>query len=115
MRMVGRELVRRADEREQNLKMILTAIENHDSDYEARYDLVLHALHLARSCGFLAGVRLDPTEPEWPVAYIELPTGQVSWHLPQHPHAWDGHDTPEKYHRCREYADDVWLRTEVQG
>jgi len=42
--------------------------------------------------------------------YIELPTGQVSWHfhdsqeylfdhLPQQRIEWDGHDTPEKYRR----------------
>lgn len=42
--------------------------------------------------------------------YIELPTGQVSWHihdremeqfshLPRYYGEWDGHDTPEKYRR----------------
>lgn len=42
--------------------------------------------------------------------YINLPTGQVSWHfhdsqahlfdgLPQYDGKWDGHDTPEKYRR----------------
>jgi hypothetical protein len=42
--------------------------------------------------------------------YIDLPTGQVSWHyhdshahlfadLPPYPGRWDGHDTPEKYRR----------------
>ena len=42
--------------------------------------------------------------------YIDLPTGQVSWHyhdsqaylfegLPPYAGAWDGHDTPEKYRR----------------
>lgn len=42
--------------------------------------------------------------------YINLPTGQVSWHfhdsqahlfdgLPQYNGKWDGHDTPEKYRR----------------
>jgi hypothetical protein len=42
--------------------------------------------------------------------YIDLPTGQVSWHyrdgeahifmdLPPYPGEWDGHDTPEKYRR----------------
>lgn len=45
--------------------------------------------------------------------YIELPTGQVSWHfhdseaylfdgLPSVPAVWDGHDTPEKYRRVNE-------------
>lgn len=42
--------------------------------------------------------------------YIDLPTGQVSWHfhdsqaylfdgLPAYAGQWDGHDTPEKYRR----------------
>jgi hypothetical protein len=42
--------------------------------------------------------------------YIDLPTGQVSWHfhdsqaylfadLPPYNKPWDGHDTPEKYRR----------------
>lgn len=42
--------------------------------------------------------------------YIDLPTGQVSWHihdremaqfehLPPYVGEWDGHDTPEKYRR----------------
>lgn len=42
--------------------------------------------------------------------YIDLPTGQVSWHfndshahlfadLPPYAGSWDGHDTPEKYRR----------------
>ena len=42
--------------------------------------------------------------------YIDLPTGQVSWHfhdsqaylfkdLPPYAGAWDGHDTAEKYRR----------------
>lgn len=49
--------------------------------------------------------------PEWHgCVYIDLPTGQVSWHfhdddaglfahLEPYPGEWDGHDTPEKYRR----------------
>ena len=44
------------------------------------------------------------------VVYIDLPTGQVSWHyhdsqahlfahLPPYAGTWDGHDTEEKYRR----------------
>lgn len=47
--------------------------------------------------------------------YIDLPTGQVSWHfhdrdaeifahLPQYEGEWDGHDTPEKYRRVAALA-----------
>lgn len=50
-------------------------------------------------------------DPEWHgCVYIDLPTGQVSWHyhdshaelfahLPPYTKPWDGHDTAEKYAR----------------
>ena len=50
-------------------------------------------------------------EEEWHgCVYIDLPTGQVSWHyhesqahifagLPEYRKEWDGHDTLEKYRR----------------
>lgn len=52
----------------------------------------------------------DPKTPGWPILYVQLPTGQVSWHLsfadmdlfnhvPTGHAIWDGHDTPEKYRR----------------
>lgn len=74
--------------------------------YDVRNRSVFAAVGLAAMCGYPCGVRLDQSEPEWPVVYIELPTGQVSWHLPQHERAWDGHSTEEKYRRCREFAED---------
>lgn len=73
--------------------------------YPKRYRLVLQAVALAAEQGLMAGFRLDPAEPEWPVAYIELPTGQVSWHMPQHPKAWDGHTAEEKYRRVTHYVE----------
>lgn len=85
----------------------LELIEQADTDYERRYGLVLQAIHRAHHLGYRAGFRFDPSEPEWPVAYIELPTGQVSWHLPQHPTPWDGHDTAEKYRRCRAFCESL--------
>jgi hypothetical protein len=60
---------------------------------------------------------VDPAEPEWPVLYIEGPTGQLSWHLPKaeaigtYPDfgghfappgpEWDGHSTETKDDRIR--------------
>lgn len=50
-------------------------------------------------------------DEEWyGCVYIDLPTGQVSWHfhdserhlfegLPDYTKPWDGHDTEEKYRR----------------
>jgi hypothetical protein len=85
------------------LKAMLVHIERHDTDHERRYGMVLRAVAKAHTLGLVAGIRSDPQEPEWPVAFIELPTGQVSWHLPQHPNAWDGHTTEEKYKRIRDW------------
>lgn len=59
----------------------------------------------------LARTDIPGWEPEWHgCVYIDLPTGQVSWHfhdsqaylfdgLPPYTKPWDGHDTPEKYRR----------------
>lgn len=90
--------------------MLLRAIEANDEKYIPRYGLVLEAVTIAHKLGFPAGFRLDPAQPEWPVAFIELPTGQVSWHLPQHPTPWDGHDTAEKYRRA-----DRWIMEREDG
>lgn len=91
----------------------LILIEAHDTDYAERYALVLQAMAAASSKGYAVGIRIDPDDPEWPVVYIELPTGQVSWHMPQHPVPWDGHDTAEKYRRCRAFAEMVGQRGPV--
>lgn len=86
------------------LAQALVMIEKHDQDYVTRYRLVFGALYAALAVGMSGGVREDPAEPGWPVVYIQLPTGQVSWHVPEYEVPWDGHDTPEKYRRCREYC-----------
>lgn len=77
-----------------------------DELYRERAQLVA-----ALSKVFPASVDRDPAEPEWFVVFIDLPTGQVSWHiapadLPLFDHlprytgrVWDGHTTPEKYER----------------
>jgi hypothetical protein len=87
-----------------SLAMILKRIQENDVNYPVRYNLVMQALAKAGAVGLKAGFRNDPEHPEWPVAYIELPTGQVSWHMPQHEIEWDGHDTVEKYKRIDDYS-----------
>lgn len=56
----------------------------------------------------------DPSTPDWPVVFIDLPTGQAAWHIS--PEDWwicacvprrhnaerDGHTTAEKYQRIRD-------------
>lgn len=82
---------------------LLARIEAAEDDYDLRDPVVLVACGAAVEAGLDAGIGFDHDEPMWPVVYIELPTGQVSWHLPGHDRKWDGHDTVEKYRRCREY------------
>lgn len=86
------------------LKETLKSIEENDTNYKVRYDLVLRAMLFANDLGFATGIRIDYDQQEWPVVYIELPTGQVSWHMPQHVVAWDGHDTRTKYQRINEWV-----------
>jgi hypothetical protein len=75
-----------------------------DGNYDLRNKLVMIAAAHALNLGMQAGVRIDPKEPIFPVVFIQLPTGQVSWHVAQHAKEWDGHDTEEKYRRCDEYS-----------
>lgn len=56
----------------------------------------------------------DPSTPDWPVVFIDLPTGQAAWYISpedwwicacvprRHNAEWDGHTTEEKYRRVRE-------------
>jgi hypothetical protein len=71
--------------------------------YDARNRYVMEAMEKARALGYVTGVGFDPAEPQWPVIYIELPTGQVSWHIPAYAGEWDGHTTPLKYERTELY------------
>lgn len=88
------------------LAATLALIEAHDLDYPIRYRLVLEAVGLAAAAGLDVGMAYDPAvDPAYPiVVYIELPAGQTSWHLPQHWRPWDGHSTPEKYRRIRNWV-----------
>jgi hypothetical protein len=83
----------------EKLKTLLDMIVLADEEYELRYTLVMDAMAAARHAGYAVGIRVDQEYPEWPVVYIQLPTGQVSWHMPEHPWEWDGHTTPEKFDR----------------
>jgi len=87
------------------LLIALRAIDYTDNqpvvDYKRRWFQVMDAMLHARQCGIESGIRIDPDQPEWPVVFIELPTGQVSWHIAQHGREWDGHTTEEKYSRIR--------------
>lgn len=86
------------------LSAVLLSIVLHDTDYAKRSKLIYEAIYLACALGYDVGFRIDPQEPDWPVAFIELPTGQVSWHLAQHSIPWDGHSTEEKFKRIEAFV-----------
>ena len=86
------------------------AEEAKDTAYSERNALVAFIASMYPSC--LARHVGDPWEDDWRwIVFIDLPTGQVSWHihdselpqfdrLPRDRHAeWDGHTTEEKYAR----------------
>jgi hypothetical protein len=85
------------------------------ANYEARNRTVLIAAGVAAKEGMEVGISIDPTEPDWPVLYIELPTGQVSWHLAKHQKKYDGHSTAEKYNRITRWADSVHHKPDSAG
>lgn len=75
------------------------------SIYSERAAIAVALARMALSSGFAAGTGIDNNEgndPAWRVVlYIDLPTGQVSWHiapndqhllvdLPKYPKQWDG-------------------------
>jgi hypothetical protein len=79
-----------------------------DADYNARNRCVMASLTLANSCGFKTGIQRDKSEDGWLIVFIELPTGQVSWHIPEFEGEWDGHTTGQKYDRVHSYTATVW-------
>ena len=82
-----------------------------EPDYAERNLATWKALGFAAQLGYQVGFDFDPAEPEWPVAMIQLPTGQVSWHTPRFPQRWDGHTTEEKYRRLGAYIE--WVKGPV--
>jgi hypothetical protein len=97
-----------------------TESDSMEEAYLDRNQLVQAMAKMAVKLGYNAGIKHDP---EWPIIYIELPTGQVSWHiprkeliveLPEYSGVWDNHDLDEKRKRIEEYCnktDDVRQRT----
>lgn len=79
-----------------------------DEIYTERNLLAQLVAALAQSLHMPVGQGIDPAQPAWPLIYVDLPTGQLSWHIPQHelvvelvryPAAWDGHSPEERQQR----------------
>lgn len=88
--------------------------------YEERARVVVALARACRALGMEVGFADDKDMPadkaaEWPVLFIELPTGQVSWHIHHRDRAafapwiggfkgtWDGHTTEQKYERLHAF------------
>ncbi|WP_329271888.1 hypothetical protein [Streptomyces sp. NBC_01451] len=87
-----------------------------DACEKTELDIYAERAHLLAVMVALFGGALsytDPQTPDWPVLYVESPTGQLSWHI--HPddvwlfpnvpvvdnYPWDKHTTRVKYKRVR--------------
>lgn len=85
-----------------------------DDAYFDRNQAVMALAKLAIQQGYKAGILTDPNEPDWPVLMIDLPTGQVGWHLPKHEitgnwlnydRDWDGHNLEQKRERMTKFVE----------
>ena len=77
-----------------------------NKQYVERNACILKAMSQAMLMDYQTWFNIDPEEGiDWPVAYILLPTGQVSWHLNNTDRQkWDGHDVQTKYDRVNTYV-----------
>ena len=83
-----------------------------DDAYFDRNQAVQALAKMALRLGMKAGLRRDPDEPGWPVLMIDLPAGQVGYHLPEeqvvgewpeYDEDWDGHSLAEKRDRVTRF------------
>jgi len=93
---------------------IETVAAERDTAYRERAQLV--ALLAAI---YPAAIAPAPDFEGWSIVYVDLPTGQASWHISvadlelfehvaKRTHvAWDGHSTEEKYRRIARLAVDL--------
>ncbi len=83
------------------------------SVYRERNHCVALIARMAQHMGLRAAIYEALDEPGWFLVFINLPTGQVSWHIPESdldlfteiqvvPTLWDRHDTVLKYQRVRD-------------
>jgi hypothetical protein len=97
-----------------------------DGAYLERNRCVALLAQLMLAAGGCAGIARTPIEgwsEDWfGCVFIDLPTGQASWHfhdsqahlfagLPPYRGTWDGHTTPQKYERMAEMGRQLLLLT----
>jgi len=76
---------------------------------------------MAQKLGYNVGIKENG---DWPILYIDLPTGQVSWHLPlkeivgnfsEYSMEWDNHDVECKRNRLVEFIKSKENREKIEG
>lgn len=89
--------------------------EQKNNIYGERNRVVCLAAKLAMLHCMKVGIRWG-VDADYPIVYIDLPNGQVSWHisrrefkfycgfLPDYAGEWDGHDMPEKHKRIADFG-----------
>lgn len=107
-------LVHRVAELTRQVEHYGKAVEAKNLAYLERNRVVAFLASMALANGWRAGVRrtaIEDWDPAWHnCCFIDLPTGQASWHyhddhgelfshLPPYEGDWDGHSTFEKYQR----------------
>lgn len=83
--------------------------------YNRRNDLVKHAVSIAIRAGYHAGYAVhtplkDIVSGEWDIewcviAHIEIPTGQIRWHLDGRGIKYDGHTDAVKWDRIHDFLE----------
>ena len=85
-----------------------------DDAYFDRNQAVQAMAKMAQQLDMKVGLQRDPNEPGWPVLMIDLPTGQVGYHLPEdqvvgdwpeYGKEWDGHSLADKRERVARFLD----------
>ena len=82
-----------------------------DEAYLDRNLAVQVMARMAMQLGYSVGIR--NRDDNWPILYVDLPTGQASWHLPASEligdfpdyGEWDGHDVGEKRRRMIQFLE----------
>ena len=100
---------------------VISLQERKEIAYAERNQVAVLAAKLASHLGYPFGIaRHQDDGTDWGdwthVLFIDLLTGQVSWHLrtseaaelmlegfPKYEGTWDGHTTDDKYERCRRF------------
>ena len=92
-----------------------------DEAYLDRNLCVQLMARMAQKLGYNVGVKENG---DWPILYINLPTGQVSWHIPkadiagispEYHKEWDGHDVEIKRMRLIEFIKSEENREKIEG